>query len=91
MLRCREISQLVSESLEHKLPWRVRVHVAVHLLMCRFCGGFARQVRQLRRAVQQHPERLLDAGSPPPRLPDATKQRIRKALGQRESSENSNR
>jgi len=85
MLRCQEISQLVSESLEHKLSWRVRMQVAVHLLMCRFCGGFARQVRQLRRAVQQHPERLLDAGSAtPPRLPDATKQRIRKALGQQE-------
>ncbi len=58
MLRCREITELVSQSLEHELPWRKRVELRMHLLMCRLCHGFARSVKLLRRAVREHPDRL---------------------------------
>ena len=58
MLRCREISKLVSESMEHDLPLRTRMQVWMHLAMCRMCSGFSRQIRFLRRAIREHPERL---------------------------------
>lgn len=60
MLRCREISLLVSESMERRLPWRTRMQVWMHLALCRLCAGFARQVRLLHRALHDHPERLAD-------------------------------
>ena len=68
MLRCREVSKLVSESMERNLPFGTRVQVRMHLMLCRFCAGFARQLRLLRRAARQNPERL--AGSPS--TPEAT-------------------
>ena len=60
MLRCREIAELVSESMEQKLPLRVRMQMWMHLAMCRWCLGFARQVRLFRDALRDHPDRLLD-------------------------------
>ena len=63
MLRCREISKLVSDSMERRLPFRRRVEVRMHLMLCRLCAGFARQTRFLRRAARQYPERLADDSS----------------------------
>lgn len=81
MLRCREISELVSESMERALPFSLRVRVWIHLAMCRMCFGFARQLRFLRRAAHEHPDRL----APPPDAPDAVlseqaRNRIKAAL-----------
>jgi len=65
MLRCREISKLVSESMERDLPFRVRIELWMHLAMCRMCSGFARQIRLVRRAVREDPERLAAAKDDP--------------------------
>jgi hypothetical protein len=63
MLRCREVSQLVSESMERKLPFRQRMQVWMHLAMCRLCAGFARQIRLLRIVARQHADRVPDSTS----------------------------
>jgi len=81
MLRCREISQLVSQSMDRDLPWRQRMHVWMHLAMCRLCAGFARQLRVLRRAAHDHPERLVgDPSKPAAVLSQDARQRIKAAL-----------
>ncbi len=59
MLRCRDISKLVSESMEHKLPLRVRMQMWMHLAMCRWCQGFARNVQAMRNALRENPDRFL--------------------------------
>lgn len=81
MLSCSEISKLVSESLEEKLPWRKRMAVGVHHLMCRFCFGFARHTQLLRRAVRDHPERLEpETNSEDAKLSAEARERIKCAL-----------
>jgi hypothetical protein len=50
MLSCRDVSQLVSESLDRKLSFRQRMQVRLHLLMCRLCSRFRRQTLFLRDA-----------------------------------------
>ena len=81
MLRCREISRLVSESMERDLPLRQRLEVRMHLMMCRLCSGFARQMQLLRRAARENPERLgPDEGAPEARLSNGARQRIKAAL-----------
>jgi hypothetical protein len=44
--------------MEHELPLRQRLQVWMHLVMCRMCAGFARQLRFLRRAARDNAERL---------------------------------
>lgn len=81
MLRCREISKLVSESMDGDLPLRRRLEVRMHLMMCRLCSGFARHLRLLRRAAQENPDRLgPDESTPQAKLSDDARQRIKAAL-----------
>ncbi len=81
MLRCREVTQLLSESMDRELPLRQRFSLWMHLAMCRLCSGFARHVRLLRRAARENPERLADGPSGPDAAlsPDA-RRRIKAAL-----------
>ncbi len=81
MLRCREVSRLVSESMERNLPLRQRLQVWLHLAMCRLCAGFARQLRFLRRAIQENSERLTqDPTAPEPTLSEEAREQIKAAL-----------
>jgi hypothetical protein len=54
MLSCKEVSHLVSESLDRKLPLWQRIQVRLHLLMCRFCSRFRKQTLFLRDAARHY-------------------------------------
>lgn len=47
MLRCHEVSKLVSEWMHRDLPLGQRLAVRLHLMIWRLCSGFARQSRVL--------------------------------------------
>jgi hypothetical protein len=53
MLSCKEVSHLVSESLDRKLPFHLRLQMRIHLLMCRFCSRFRKQVLFVRGAARR--------------------------------------
>lgn len=81
MLRCREVSKLVSESMEHELLLRQRLQIWMHLAMCRLCAGFARQLRLFRRAARENPERLAaEPAEPAPALSQEARERIQAVL-----------
>ena len=81
MLSCKEVSRLVSESLDRKLPWRQRIGVWLHLMMCRLCFGFRKDMLRLREAARQHAEAVEDdADESQATLSDEARQRIQKAL-----------
>jgi hypothetical protein len=50
-LPCREISELVSLSLDDDLPRAERLAVTVHLLYCKACRRFRRQALTLKSAM----------------------------------------
>jgi len=54
MLSCKEVSHWVSESLDRQLPFWQRIQVRLHLLMCRFCSRFRKQVLFLRDAAHRY-------------------------------------
>jgi hypothetical protein len=81
MLSCKEVSHLVSESLDCKLPFWQRIQVRLHLLMCRFCSRFRKQTLFLRDAARHYPmaveetETATSAGLSP-----ETRDRIKRSL-----------
>ncbi|UCD30958.1 MAG: zf-HC2 domain-containing protein [Desulfobacterales bacterium] len=52
MFNCQEATRLVSESLDRKLPFHQRVGIRVHLLMCKFCSRYEKQLMFLRKTLR---------------------------------------
>ncbi len=79
MPSCKEVSRLVSESMETKLPLHKRIGLWMHLSMCRLCKGFARQLRVIQAAAKQHGESEDDTSLADATLSDDARERIRRA------------
>jgi len=58
MYSCEEASRLSSRAMEEPLTPTERVLLRMHLLMCKRCSDFARQIAFLRRASGKLPEML---------------------------------
>jgi hypothetical protein len=80
MLSCREVTQLVSESLDRELSLRQRVSTKTHLMMCRLCSRYNKQLAGLREAFRLHAMREDDPDIYPASLPSEARERIKQAL-----------
>jgi hypothetical protein len=81
MLSCKDVTKLLSESMDASLPIGKRIGVRLHLLICRFCARYERQLLLIRDTVR----RLVGAeeipGEPPwETLSEEAKARIRNSL-----------
>lgn len=79
MFDCRSVSRMVSESLDRQLPLSQRIGLRFHLLMCRFCSRYRRQLLQMRelmRRIGDNTEKSQSAED----LPVKARQRIQRAL-----------
>lgn len=80
MLTCKDVSKLVSESLEHELPFRQQIGMRIHLMMCSLCRKYKRQTLLLRELFRRMAR--FEEGQPDSRqhLPEATRERIKQTL-----------
>ena len=53
MLNCREITERTSDFIDARLPWREKMEVRLHLVMCRFCREYMRQMTLVVGALQR--------------------------------------
>lgn len=80
MLSCHEVSRLVSESLDRKLPFRQRLGVRLHLMMCRLCSRFLKQMKFLREAAHRLGEAEDGHNFSKVVLPSEARERIQSAI-----------
>ena len=81
MLSCKDVTQLLSESMDHSPPLVKRIGVRLHLLMCRFCARYERQLLLIRETVRRIVASEEKPGeSPGETLSEESKERIRKSL-----------
>ena len=81
MLSCKDITRLVSESMDRSLPLGKRVGMRLHLLMCKFCSRYERQLLLIRETARCLVPAEDKPGEPPGEtLSEETKERIRKSL-----------
>jgi predicted anti-sigma-YlaC factor YlaD len=80
MLTCKDVSKLVSESLEHELPFRQRLGVRTHLMMCSLCRQYKRQSLLLRELFRRMARSEEEQPSSREHLTEATRERIKRAL-----------
>jgi predicted anti-sigma-YlaC factor YlaD len=80
-LPCDEIAKLVSTSLDGELAWPHRFAIRSHLLYCKACRRYRRQILLLRRTLQ-----ALGADVDPTKVPPGlsltpeARERIRRSL-----------
>lgn len=55
MLNCRDVTERASDFLDAAVPFRVGLQVRLHLLMCRFCREYVRQMELVVRVLRQLP------------------------------------
>jgi hypothetical protein len=48
MFNCKAVSQIVSESMDRVLPIHHRMLIWMHLMMCKYCARFKRQLLLMR-------------------------------------------
>ena len=55
MLNCKEITDRASDFVDAGLPWQTRLQVRLHLMMCRFCREYIRQMTLVVRTLRHLP------------------------------------
>ena len=66
MYNCKEVSEMVSESMDRALPFYQRVLIRMHLLMCKYCTRVREQFEAIRAASRYeelHGKELDDSRS----------------------------
>lgn len=83
MLECRDVSKLVTHSLDEPLTMRQRLRVRWHLFVCRYCRRFQKQVFWLHGVLRQKSESLIENETKDVCMSDDAKERLKKALEQK--------
>ncbi len=78
MLNCRQVSRLVSQAMDVKLPWHQRLGVRLHLLYCAWCRRYAAQVQFLRKATTHLAQQPIEGKGP--KLSQEAKNQMRQRL-----------
>jgi hypothetical protein len=53
MLTCKEVSRLLSQSMDQPLPRMKRIELRIHLWLCSACSNFDKQLKFLRQVVNR--------------------------------------
>jgi len=74
------VTRMVSESLDRTLPLHQRLGIRMHLMMCRYCNRYRKQLLLLRQIFRS--ESLSDEPSAPPpvALSQDARERMKQAL-----------
>jgi hypothetical protein len=79
MFNCQEVSKKVSLSMDASLPIHHRMMITVHLMMCKYCNRFRKQLMILKKAI--HLEKLPeDDTTRLESLSEAARERIKRAV-----------
>ncbi len=65
MLTCRQLTEIVTDYLEGRMPFRQRMMFHLHLGMCRHCRAYLRSMRMTMKTLGKLPEI-----APPPDVKD---------------------
>ena len=79
MYSCKDVSQMLSESMDRSLPFYQRVLMRLHLLMCKYCSRCKEHFEALRassRHEELHGNELDDSRA----LSNEGKERLKKFL-----------
>jgi hypothetical protein len=78
LLNCKEISHLVSQSMDTKLPLQKRLGIKFHLLICRYCDRYAKQLLIMRNTIHAFSD--VNDGPPLKTMSGERKERLKEMM-----------
>jgi hypothetical protein len=78
MPNCRQVTRLQSDALDEPLSLPKRIGLRFHLLLCKWCRRYGKQIRFLRDAAHEHADELTEAASR--RLSPEARERLKRSL-----------
>jgi hypothetical protein len=75
---CQEVARLQSLALDRPLNRGERVGLQIHLILCRWCRRYGRQLAHLHALAQEHQGQLTE--TVPAELPASSRERLKAAL-----------
>lgn len=75
---CKTAARLQSEALDHKLTLRQRLGLRIHLVLCKWCSRYGKQIAFIHKVVHSRSDEVATAV--PQQLSDEARERIRKQL-----------
>jgi len=79
MYSCKDVSQLISDSMNRALPFYQRILIGLHLIMCQYCAR-CREHFEIIRAASVHEELHSSELDESRRLSHDGKERLKKFL-----------
>ena len=82
MLSCKDVSRLMSDSLEKQLPLSKRMGIRMHLMMCSVCRTARKQLLFVRQLLTGYDRWLEESGPEKDRLPADVAERIKNEMAE---------
>lgn len=80
MLNCKDITKLISDSLEGKISVPQRMELWLHIMMCGMCRLFRSNIIELRKRVRGSKALLVQADTVSTAMPVGAKARLEEAI-----------
>lgn len=74
-LTCRQASRIQSADLDQPLSALQRLGLVLHLIVCKWCNRYGKQLRFLHRVAHKHPDKLVEVA--PQKLTAEARERIK--------------
>jgi len=75
---CHDVTRLLSESMDRRLPLRTRLLIRLHFSICVWCKRYGRHLKLLRNCSSEFPEKGCEYGSAT--LSSSARERLKNAL-----------
>jgi hypothetical protein len=79
MFNCKEVTRRVSDSMDRRLPLLERMAIRIHLMMCRYCTRYKKQLAIMRQCLKELATRE-EGPAPDCRLSQDVKNRMKAAI-----------
>ena len=77
---CKQVSRLQSQALEGKLSFAQRAGLRMHLMLCKWCRRYAKQIGFMHKSVHDHSDEVAECV--PQKLSEEARERIKRKLHQ---------
>ncbi len=77
---CDQLLPVMSDSLDHELPFHGRLILKLHLFVCLRCSRYLNQLKLMRAVIRARSSKMLAEGSPETSLSREARERIKRAL-----------